>query len=245
MRLGRDIARALAAAHARGVIHRDLKPANVMLTPEGVPKVLDFGLARLRPRRELPGDHDVTAALADSGVVMGTASYMAPEQVRGEECDERCDVWAFGCCLAEVLGGRRVFDAATLPEIVARVLAAEPDLSHLPRATPRAVVALIRACLTAGARTRPAMEEAARRLERAIERLEAPLLRRVALPWVATSVAGLAVAAAMALLALRIGGDGERADGVGGAAAGGGRGRAGARWRRGAGAARSPRLVRH
>ena len=204
LRVCRDVARALSAAHERGVIHRDLKPGNVMLTQEGAPKVLDFGLARLRPRQRR-SDTDVTAALADSGVVVGTASYMAPEQVRGEECDERCDVWAFGCCLGEALGGRRLFDAATLPEIVARVLAAEPDLSHLPRSTPRAVRGLVGACLAPAARARPTMEEVARRLSRVLERRDAPAFRRVVLPWVATATAGLAIAAALGALAWRLG----------------------------------------
>jgi len=205
LRVCRDVARALAAAHERGVVHRDLKPANVMLTGNGAPKVLDFGLARLRPRREAAADAEVTAALADSGVVVGTASYMAPEQVRGEECDDRCDVWAFGCCLGEVLGGRRVFDAATLPEIVARVLAGEPDLAHLPRATPRAVRSLLHACLAREPRARPSMAEAARRLSVVVERRAAPVLRRAVLPWLATAIAGLAIAAALGALAWRLG----------------------------------------
>ena len=205
LRVGRDVARALAAAHARGVIHRDLKPANVMLTPEGVPKVLDFGLARLRPRRERAADAEVTEPLAEPGVVVGTASYMAPEQMRGQECDDRCDAWAFGCCLAEVLGGRRVFDAATVPEILARVVSADADLSHLPRTVPVAARALIRACLALAARSRPSMEEVAHRLDRVVERRSAPVWRRVVVPWLATATAGLALAAALAMLAWRVG----------------------------------------
>jgi hypothetical protein len=204
LRLCRDVARAVAAAHAAGVVHRDLKPGNIMLAADGTPKVLDFGLARFRPRRDQPTDGDITSSVTDDGGAIGTASYMAPEQVRAEECDERCDVFSFGCCCAEALGGVRVFDGATLPEIVARVLSGEPDLSHIPRATPRAARSLIVDCLSPDRKGRPAMDEAARRLERVVDRLAMPLLRRVVLPWLAVSASGLALAAALGALAWRL-----------------------------------------
>jgi tetratricopeptide (TPR) repeat protein len=206
LRLCRDVSRALAAAHAAGVIHRDLKPGNIMLAADGTPKVLDFGLARLRRRGETRTATDVTGELVESGVVVGTASYMAPEQIRAEECDERCDVWSLGCCCGEVLGGVRVFDGATLPEIVARVLSGEPDLSHLPRATPRAARSLIASCLAQDKKARPPMDEVVRRLGRIVERLGLPLLRRVVVPWLAFTASSLALAAALGVVAWRLAG---------------------------------------
>ena len=141
-----QMARALQAAHDRGVVHRDLKPANVIVRPDGQVKVLDFGLARFvatgRPATEL----DVTAELSMPGAIIGTPSYMAPEQLRGEEVDGRADVWALGCCLGEMLGGVRVFGDDSLGRVVGRVLEARADLSHLPAepsgAAPRADPAL-------------------------------------------------------------------------------------------------------
>ncbi len=131
LRVAGQVARGVAAAHARGVIHRDLKPGNVMLTPEGEAKVLDFGLARFRPGRRPPEDVDVTAQLGETGGVVGTAAYMSPEQVRGEECDESCDAWSFGCCLAEMLTGARAFTAPSVPEIMGKVLDGRADLERL------------------------------------------------------------------------------------------------------------------
>jgi hypothetical protein len=203
LRVCRDVARALAAAHDAGVIHRDLKPGNIMLTADGPPKVLDFGLALLHRRDGRKAGADVTAELIEMGVV-GTAAYMAPEQVRGEECGEGCDVWALGCCCGEILGGRPVFSGTTLPEIVARVLSGAPDLTRLPRSTPLAVRSLILACLAQDRAARPSMEKLVVRLERAVERLALPTLRRVVLPWLAVTVAGLALAAALAALVLRL-----------------------------------------
>ena len=165
--VARQVLSGLAAAHARGVIHRDLKPGNIMLTAGGGAKVLDFGLARFRPERRPPEDVDVTAKLADSGSVVGTAAYMAPEQVRGDECDERCDIWAFGCCLAEMLSGTRTFSGPTVPDIMSNVISGRADLQNLPSGTPEAVRALVSSCLQTKRSYRPTLDEAASVLEAA------------------------------------------------------------------------------
>jgi tetratricopeptide (TPR) repeat protein len=163
--VARQVVRGLEAAHARGVIHRDLKPGNIMLTGAGEAKVLDFGLARFRPDRRPPDDVDVTANQADSGSVVGTAAYMSPEQVRGEECDERCDIWAFGCCVAEMLSGKRTFDGPTVPDIMTRVLSGHADLDLLPSETPSGVRSLLASCLETSRSRRPTLDEISRALD--------------------------------------------------------------------------------
>ena len=111
--IARQIAEALDAAHDKGIVHRDLKPANIKITPDGVVKVLDFGLAKLTSRAE---DSDAHAGFAHhdrlrarEGLVVGTAGYMSPEQARGQFVDKRTDIWAFGCVLYEMLAGRPAF----------------------------------------------------------------------------------------------------------------------------------------
>jgi tetratricopeptide (TPR) repeat protein len=195
--IGGQIARAVLAAHERGVIHRDLKPANVMLTPKGEAKVLDFGLARILARRSARAEHDITEKLSSSGVVVGTAAYMAPEQIRGLECDERCDVWAIGCTLAEMLSGSRLFTGATLPEIAGNVLAGKAQWGTLPKRTPRALRALLRRCVALERGDRPGMAEVHRELE-TIE-TSAPRRWQSIRFWVAATlvVASLAVAGAV------------------------------------------------
>jgi serine/threonine-protein kinase len=139
-----QIAEALEEAHRKGVVHRDLKPSNVMLTAAGRVKVLDFGLAKSVATREggpIDQAHTVT------GVILGTAPYMSPEQVRGEPVDVRSDVWAFGCLLYEMLAGRRAFAGNSVPEILAVVLRDEPDWSRLPDETPDLVRRLLQRCL--------------------------------------------------------------------------------------------------
>ena len=129
LRVAEQVAEALEAAHERGVVHRDLKPGNVMLRPDGMVKVLDFGLAKaLAPDDGAPGATmpTVTVELSRPGWLIGTPAYMSPEQVRGEAVDPRSDIWAFGCVLYEMLVGRPAFGASSITESLAKVLEARP-----------------------------------------------------------------------------------------------------------------------
>jgi len=138
----RQIAEGLEAAHEAGVIHRDLKPANIRITPEGKVKLLDFGLAK--PVREGESGSKTDSVLStEAGRVLGTPTYMAPEQARGKPIDRRVDVWAFGCVLYECLTGKRAFDGETLSDVLAAVLEKEPDWTRLPSATPLRVRELL------------------------------------------------------------------------------------------------------
>ncbi len=159
----RDIAVALAAAHAQGVIHRDLKPANVMIEPDGRVRILDFGLAKSlaslhAERRAADTGARATSELSaaattesvtvtESGRIVGTVSYMSPEQAKGEASDRRADVWAFGCVMYEVLTGKRLFDAPTITETLAAILKEEPDWEKLPAGVPDVARSLLRRCL--------------------------------------------------------------------------------------------------
>jgi len=118
----RRIVDGLAAAHQRGIIHRDLKPENVFLTRDGQLKILDFGLAKLTTP---PGDTTTVAALTESGVVMGTVGYAAPEQMRGEVADARADIFAVGAILYEMLAGHRAFRGGSSVDVVAAILTAD------------------------------------------------------------------------------------------------------------------------
>ncbi len=201
LRVAGQIARGLAAAHARGVIHRDLKPGNVMLAPGGEAKVLDFGLARFRPGRRPPEDVDVTARHGEPGSVVGTAAYMSPEQVRGEECDESCDAWGFGCCLAEMLTGARAFAGPTVPEIMGKVLDGRADLERLPPGTPQEVRELLGTCLAADRARRPTLDQVAEALDVTAAGEAAPARR--ARRWLAAAAVGVAATTGIAWLASR------------------------------------------
>jgi Tol biopolymer transport system component len=148
--IGGQIADALEAAHEKGIVHRDLKPANVKIRPDGVVKVLDFGLAKaegLAAGSGVTGVSQAPTAETSAGLILGTPAYMSPEQARGQPVDKRTDIWAFGCVLYEMLSGRAPFGGATAADIVAALLEREPDWSALPSATPGALRRLLRRCL--------------------------------------------------------------------------------------------------
>ena len=138
--IARQIAEALEAAHAKGIVHRDLKPANIKITPAGMVKVLDFGLAKLPDGQEAGGagadlsqSPAVTISGTHEGVILGTAAYMSPEQARGQTVDKRADIWAFGCVLYEMLTGHMAFPGNTVSDHIAAILERDPDWADLPR----------------------------------------------------------------------------------------------------------------
>jgi len=159
--IAHQIALGLEAAHEAGIIHRDLKPANIKVRPDGVVKVLDFGLARTldppspRATTGKPSDpaHDVSnsptftsPAMTAMGMILGTAAYMAPEQARGRLVDKRADIWAFGLVLYEMLTGRAAFAGDTITDILAAVVTREPDWAALPATTPASIRRMLTRC---------------------------------------------------------------------------------------------------
>jgi Tol biopolymer transport system component len=192
--IGRQIADALHAAHRKRIIHRDLKPSNIKITPDGVVKVLDFGLAKAVAGREgtstaVASQLPTTAGDATRvGVILGTATYMSPEQARGLPVDTRADIWAFGCVLYEMLTGRPPFTGQTAAETLATIIEREPNWKALPGSTTAPVRDLLRRCLQKDLALRlPDVADARDALEHALR------------GWSRWRVAGIAAAAAAVL----------------------------------------------
>ena len=157
--IARQIAEAMEAAHEQGIIHRDLKPGNIKVREDGTVKVLDFGLAKALDAVFPAGIAAMSASrepaeMMPSGVIVGTAAYMSPEQAHGRAATKQSDIWAFGVVFCEMLTGTPLFKGETTAETLADVTAREANLSALPATTPRAIRVLIERCLTRNPRNR-------------------------------------------------------------------------------------------
>src|SRR6266540_4493257 len=146
--LCRQIALAREAAHEAGVSHRDLKPGNVKIRPDGSVKVLDFGLAKFvesePERRDLSRSPTITTGGTRTGMILGTAAYMSPEQARGRPLDKRTDIFSFGCVMYECLTGRQAFRGETVSDTLAAILKSEADWHELPPETTGTVHDILR-----------------------------------------------------------------------------------------------------
>jgi serine/threonine protein kinase/Tol biopolymer transport system component len=208
--IARQIAEALEAAHEKSRVHRDLKPANVKITAGGVVKVLDFGLAKAAEEWADAGDPSgsptQTISVTSTGVILGTAAYMSPEQARGASVDKRSDIWAFGVVLYEMLTGRHLFRGETVSDTLAGVLKTDPDWSALPAETPPVIRKLLRRCLERDRKRRlPDIGVALLEIDEARAEPEAPAVTAAPkpmlrlFPWIAAALLALALPASWLL----------------------------------------------
>ncbi len=201
----RQIADALEAAHRSGIIHRDLKPSNIKITPDGLVKVLDFGIAKALAAEAPIGAAAESPTLTGTmlGAILGTAAYMSPEQARGQAVDKRTDIWAFGCVLFEMLTGSSTFGRATVTDTVAAVVTAEPEWKLLRADTPASTRRLLARCLQKDAKRRlHDIADARIEIEETLAMPSEPVLAPMPRRWPRLAFSALAFGIAIALVFL-------------------------------------------